>query len=730
MRNTIDRKLDASVFNANEWRIIHDFFRQVIGPNQLSKSSFETALLEQLQYKPTSLTCIQQVLYQITHNTNSNDWSTAIKDYLSQYLEPSNIAKLKLGKAEVHLKSIIDIFKYVYFNSQPAWLDLMGTNTPMGTVAEEQQLGEITHTKAIDNELKLYLKDQTVESFKRDNLIYNDKRLVGIKTKGGRQVSGLSRTALVQVLSFLNSQTPRPVAVRSKANLKKKIIIIGSGPVGAVAAKILCQSQFDVTILEAGTEQDKDKYELMEHFVRNNEYWQSELPWRYEVNGYDLDLNTWAIRKEGGSSNGWNGSTPRFLESDFVLHSQYGIAVDWPITYQEIEPYYVKAEYLMGICGEQQDPLESYRSMPYPMPAHPMKDYDLLVKEAALKLNIDFHTIPGARNSQVYDDRSKCLSYGVCRACPIDAKFTAAHTIKQLKKLSNFSIQYQAYARKVEVDDNGLFTINYQQQNISKSLDCDLVILAGYVVGNINLLQKSASERFSNGLANGSNTLGKYLMDHPRFSMTGSISQRVDGYRNGFETSSSLTFHNHPQRHQYAASRILVHRRTGPWPYELAMASNLTGKALQMEIKRQFAKFIRLDVLMEQLPILENQVSLSEQLDDYGDPIAKINYGILSKYEELAHQKMRQKVYSIFECLNANNIIQSDIASCGHFMGGHRMGNDPKTSVTNSYLESHDIKKLFIAGSGAFPTGGTSNPTLTSIALTIRMAEYICRYYS
>ena len=163
----------------------------------------------------------------------------------------------------------------------------------------------------------------------------------------------------------------------------------------------------NVLMIESGSEHNRKNHQRMEHFIQNEAYY--EFPkWQYEFYGEDLDLDTWMVRYEGGSTNAWGGTTPRFLKSDLTLKKDLGIAEDWPITFEELEKYYCQAESFLGVSGFEDNPWEEGRTAPYPMPGFAMTDSDLMIKEAADKFGIKFHSVPSARNSSVNGTRS-CL---------------------------------------------------------------------------------------------------------------------------------------------------------------------------------------------------------------------------------------------------------------------------------------------------------------------------------
>ena len=508
------------------------------------------------------------------------------------------------------------------------------------------------------------------------------------------------------------------------------IAIVGSGPMGTAVASICVRAGLRVIMLEGGDRPPLDRYGLMERAITEEIAWKFD-PWRYEMNGDDLLLNTFAVRKVGGSSVAWGAVTPRFLESDFKLQSKYGIAVDWPVDYEKLEPFYGKAEWFMGVSGAADDRYNGPRSTPFPMPAFPMGATEKYVKDACAKLDIDVHSVPSARNSVPFQGRSKCVNYGICRACPNGALFSSDQIVRRLEAEPNFRLLTGASASKVLVDANGTAeAIEYFDENgRQQTLRAGRFVIATQGVENVRILLNSATDKLKNGVANSSGTLGKYLTEHVKFYFEGRVPERLDPHTRGYETATTLKFHDHEKRGRYAGTRLLIRENGGPSPADFAWDSGLWGEDLRKEMRETFGRFVTLGAFMEQLPYESNRVTLSESLTDrYGMPAARVDFKLMHAYEERGHKEMSKIIKKIYQTMGGTGIreIMAPAVS-GHYMSCHRMGDDPKKSVVDSYMQTHDTPNLYLASIGAFPTGGISNPTLTGVALAIRMAEKIVR---
>ena len=496
-------------------------------------------------------------------------------------------------------------------------------------------------------------------------------------------------------------------------------MIVGSGPAGAAAAHRLVHAGVKVVMLDAGSRPVKDRYALMDKSVRG------QIPWTfpeypYEMDGDDVELNLFAIRKVGGSSLAWGAIAPRFHSADFEMQTRYGVGVDWPLSYDELEPYYCEAEAFMGVSGADDNPYASPRSKPYPMGPFAMNDTDRLVRAAGDKLDIKFHSVPCARNSTIYENRSACAYYGVCRACPISAMYSSDYTVNRLEAKPNFELRPDSPAARIETDAHGRASVvvYHDADGNEQAIGAQKVVLAAQAIETVRLLLNS-------DLCNRNGMLGKYFMEHPKFYMSGRVGERLSPFRQGFETATTLKYHDHPNRDRYAGGRLLVRENAGPSVPEIAVEGGLWGEDLRNEIRETFGHYITLGAFLEQLPYEHNRISLSgSRRDTNGVAAAKVEFKLQGEYENAGFTEMSKVMESLFHELGASDVeVIMPPSNSGHYMGGHRMGNDPETSTTDSFLKTHEIDNLYLATGGAFPTAGVSNPTLTTVALVLRMAE-------
>jgi choline dehydrogenase-like flavoprotein len=363
------------------------------------------------------------------------------------------------------------------------------------------------------------------------------------------------------------------------------------------------------------------------------------------------------------------------------------------------------------------------------MAPFPMNDTDLLVKAAGERLGIQMHSVPVARNSVPYDSRSACSYYGTCRACPIGAMYSSDQTIARLERSPRFRVTTGAEATRVELDEQGRArrVVYLDDAGREHAAEAGIVILAVQSVETVRILLASACRSHRDGLGNSSGTLGRYFIEHPKFYLRGRVRQRLHPFRQGFETATTYQFHDHPRRDEYAGGRLLVRENAGPSPAMIAAQSGKWGRELRDEVQEIFGRYVTLGAFLEQLPLETNRITLSDQVKRRdGTPAAKVEFKLVSAYEQRGFEAMRDVMLGILAELGADDVeVVMPPSNSGHYMGGHRMGWSAADSVTDANLEVHEVPGLFLASGGAFPTSGIANPTLTTVALTLRMADHI-----
>jgi len=525
------------------------------------------------------------------------------------------------------------------------------------------------------------------------------------------------------------------------------VVIVGAGPAGLLAAWRLAQQGVDVTVLESGPRVNRT--EAVETYRKtiiktpsspyeDLEY--ASIPKVFALDDYyvqegPVDFKSNFLRRVGGTTWHWLGTSLRLLPSDFEMQTRFGVGVDWPLSYDDLKPWYADAEAALGVAGDGDYDLGSPREEPYPLQPFQMTYLDRQLAVAAANLGYDIRVTPQARNSRAYDGRPPCCGNASCvPICPVGAKYDASFHAEKAEALG-VRIITEAVAHRVDTGDDGMVTrIRYLRPDGSEEeITGQIFILAANAIETPRLLLMSRTDSLPNGVANSSDTLGRHLMDHP-VQLSWALSEEpVYPYRSPLENTGIESVREGGFRSSRAAYRVAVGEDgwsyPGTAPVSLAgdlIGEGFRGQALKDEIERQVVRQIRFAALVEQLPHPDNRVSLAEdQTDGLGLPRPRIHYD-LDTYTREGMTDAQNLHEQLFGAMNATRRNHSDTHSgAGHIMGTYRMGDDPATSVVDPEQRSHDHPNLFLLGSGVFPTAGTANPTLTIAALTLWAAETV-----
>jgi glucose dehydrogenase len=509
---------------------------------------------------------------------------------------------------------------------------------------------------------------------------------------------------------------------------------VGAGAAGAIMAAELAQRGIEVTVLEAGPRHDfAQRAAYVRRYVRHENPWRSPLPEldRYSTAGANPYLLEWRrARGVGGSTLHWEGYTLRFHAKDFRLRSLHGVGDDWPISYDDLEPYYGRAEAALGVAGVPDDPWASPRSTAFPLSEFPYSHSDRLFIRACGALGMTVHHFPQARNSRAYGGRAACQACSTCHVCPTGAKASVDLThLAQAEASGRVRVVPDATVRRLEVDDAGRVAaaVYAHADRIDRRVTARVFVAAGGAIENARLLLLSASSRFPAGLANASGMVGKLFMTHPSIDVTGRVAERVHPYRIGFSTALSRQFAVEGDRAARSAFFLEFLNSAGPTPERLAMTSGLWGDALRRRVREEFGHHLGIRIFAEQLPEPGNTVTLNQRVHDHlGSPVPHITLTV-GRYERRGLDEAAALGRRILTALGAGPIDTTRLGFASHQMGTHRMGTDPRTSVVDADLRAHEVPNLYLVGAGAFVTATASPPTLTIAALAIRAAERVAR---
>ncbi len=530
-------------------------------------------------------------------------------------------------------------------------------------------------------------------------------------------------------------------------------LVIGAGAAGGVVAKELATAGFRVVVLEQGPylrEGDYSHDEIKYAFLPGLTNDPKAQPITYRKSEADRARPMKAIeygRQVGGGTVHFTANYWRFHESDFHERSLFGAVsgadlADWPIAYGDLEPYYTKAEYELGISGlAGANPFEAPRSKPYPLPPMPVKGSGVLFDRATKKLGLHPFPAPVAILSQPYQGRAACVNCGFCESfgCEMRAKSsTLVSVIPVAEKTGRCEIRPHCYVRKIETDDAGRATgaIYFDRNGREIVQRAKAVFLCANGAETPKLLLMSKSKRFPDGLANSSGLVGKYLMWDNGAYAEGLFEHPLNEYK-GIQVTRLI--HDYyaadPKRGFYGAGGIDA--RFDFYPAGFALHglppdAPRWGSKYKKIFETYFTRTMTLLSHTTSLAQAKNTITLDPEVKDaWGLPAVRIT----SDYhpDDVATMKwMLAKQIEILEAAGAQKTWTqpydvTDNMPSRHPIGTCRMGHNPRASVVNVYSRTHDVPNLFVVDGSNFVTSGRQQQTATIQALAYRAADYVIR---
>lgn len=524
--------------------------------------------------------------------------------------------------------------------------------------------------------------------------------------------------------------------------LNADVVIVGSGIAGAMTGYTLARSGVKVLILEAGPRVDRAKAVVA---FRNSPTKGPNSPYpsnpkvaqpegsdigAYYVQAGPVLFRGLQARVVGGTTWHWGGLTLRYRPNDFVLKSKFGVGVDWPLSYNDIEPWYGEAEQEIGVCGPPDDDWGSPRSSPYPMPPISPSYLDTVIGAACSHVGLSLAPFPHGRNSVGYDNRPPCCGNASCvPICPIGAKYDAGVHVAKAES-AGARIEPLAIANEVVVGADGkVSAIRFLRPDGSTGeARGKMFVVAAHAIETPKLLLMS---RLANGhtVANTSDQVGRNLLTQLDAGMMGLTRDRIYPYRGPVETSGIRELRDGDFRGKHGASGTSPsnegwYRAVGPFrAAEMFAKQGLRGAALAAAIDDHLSRELAMGPSVECLPDPDNRVTLAlDKRDPLGLPRPRIAFR-WGSYEQAGMTVAMEYVQGLMNALGATQVRSVGPVTDSAVMGGTcRMGDDPKTSVVDRNLRSHDHANLYIVGSSTFPTITASPPTLTIAALALRTA--------
>jgi quinoprotein glucose dehydrogenase len=523
------------------------------------------------------------------------------------------------------------------------------------------------------------------------------------------------------------------------ARYESDICIVGGG-ISAVflAQKLLeLKPSLNITIVEAG-KRLFDTENRMNYRRRSSLYGENAWPGDFieDQGGAGIISRTMAV---GGSAMHWQGHANRFSEEDLRLRSLYGLAVDWPLEWAELEKYCCEAERRIGVSGVPSPHPEDKRSEPYPMPLMPLT-YNLAeIKAWVERAGIPFTGCPQAKNTTAYGGRPECQRCNTCTICPTGARYSPDYTYKQLLAKNNVTLHDRTLIRRL-IPGEGKTTIaaatGVQSERPDEAVEygARLFVVASGYAWTPHLLLNSRSSRFPNGLANSSGLVGRYMTGHYFITAQMEVNQKLfPGMNEPYPIISREYFRCAPGKPFVRHDIQIFESNYGRRPrLQSEKGEILFGEDLLNDWRARIGHgAARVRMYYDSHPSRESTLTLdSENRNHLGDPMPKIAHRMddAAEAREPATEAHIRGIYERIAKANGTRVLsvsKSDYQD--HPSGGCRMGTDPSQSVCDSYGRTHDHRNLFVVGAPTLPTGGCTNATITFVGLTLRSADHIAR---
>jgi glucose dehydrogenase len=496
------------------------------------------------------------------------------------------------------------------------------------------------------------------------------------------------------------------------------VVVVGSGVCGLLAAWAPLHAGLRVAMLERGA-------------LKTHPEQLADGEWAAAVPGAEPNDETapgtppypWSyVYGVGGSCLHWSGNAPRFGAADFKMRSSFGVMRDWPLSLEELLPFYRRAEEALGVAGAPGGPVAG-GGPPLPggqaLPPHRLSPVDRAV---APHLE-PFVPLPQARPSRPLQGRPACCGSATCELCPVDSRFSTLNGLKAVLEHPGLELLRETVAARLRLTGSrgGVEAVEAIGPNRQPLLvRGSRYVLAANGIENPGILLRSELD----GPA-----VGRYLFDHGHTTVTVSVRRELEpGYGDTLSTGLSEAFREGSFRGERSAA-ILSPFNPGTPIASLVSAGVLArdgGAEARADALGRWRRTVPFDMLTEDVPRPERRVTLSPNRDSFGLPLNRTAYPPSSRYETDGIERAVAGLRSRLAPLGIESVEAAPGPRGGHLMGTCRIGN-PGEGVVDAELRHHEVENLFVAGSSAFPTYGPVHPTLTIAALALRLGNLLAR---
>jgi choline dehydrogenase-like flavoprotein len=499
--------------------------------------------------------------------------------------------------------------------------------------------------------------------------------------------------------------------------------IVGVGAAGGVLLQRLARAGFSVIGFDVGPFWDVERDWVSDEKASHKLYWNA-LRITGGKDPITLGANN-SGRGVGGGTVHWSAFTPRLHPSDFRVYTQDGVGVDWPISYDDLKPYYELMEREIPVSGPAYFPWGDQHGYPY-APLHSGGVADVFTR-GCMKLGIRVVVGgPVAIISGAHADRPPCIYRGFClQGCKVGAKQSTLISHVPDAIHHGAEVRSRCMVGRINLGKDGLVkSLTYfDPEGKVREQRAKVVIVSGYAIETPRLLLNSACPGYEHGLANSSGLVGKYLMVQTGNVVLGRFSELIRMYKTPPANAETEEFYETDPERGFVRGYTI--QTVAPLPVAISKEMITAKGAWGWNLRRlmmDYNHWAGVGLLGEILPHEENRVQLADVTDDHGLPVAKVTFALHENDRKLMHAGV-QKMVEIMQAARAQDIAHEQ--RFAHLVGGARMGHDPQTSVVDSFGCTHDIANLYVCDGSVFPTEGAVNPGLTIQALAARTADYL-----
>jgi glucose dehydrogenase len=522
--------------------------------------------------------------------------------------------------------------------------------------------------------------------------------------------------------------------------VESDVCVVGSGISAAMVAERLARTtSASIVVVEAG---DETVPLAQRPAARERQRRYGENPWgRDHLDGYEIDgpLQSRSMQV-GGLAMHWGGVTPRFSPDDFRQRSLFGVGTDWPISYEELDPFYQEAEEVMGVAGEQGPAALDPRAKPFPMPAIPLTYTLEVLKTWTAKAGITMWSQPSAKNSVPYGGRAQCCRNDTCSPiCPIGAKYSPDFTWNRLRTGAAFRLMPRTLVRRLVLDATGreishAVAVDRDRPNDPVELHAKVFVVAAGYTWSPHLLLLSAQRGAPNGLANSSGLVGKYLTGHRNVQGFVDLPMRLYPGMNEQHSLVTKQFMRLAPGSRYIRHDLRVWESSsgkGPRLADDGGALLLGDAILDDWRKRTLTGAARVRAYYDVIPDRSSELTLdASRKNAWGDPLPKLSFRDAPESVELRGptEDSIRDLFTRMAKAGDGRVVRTSVDNFqDHPAGGCRMGADAASSVVDPWGRAHDHRNLFVVGAPTSVSGSCANATLTFCALALRSAHELER---